>query len=64
LKLERRYLNLSHVAAVCLEDDQVEVVTPYEVVRLHGRDADQVLLAMDRLARQTERELLHTRTSA
>ncbi|HZT81459.1 MAG TPA: hypothetical protein VFA26_14620 [Gemmataceae bacterium] len=64
IKLERRYLNLSHVASVCVGDGGVEVVTPYEVVRLAGRDADSVVRAMERLARQTEREWTQAGTSA
>jgi hypothetical protein len=50
LKLTRRYVNLHHVAVVCLESQAVEVVTPYEVVRLEGRDAERVLRALERLA--------------
>jgi hypothetical protein len=57
LKLGERFLNLGHVTAVCLEDDVLEVVTPYEVVRLTGDDAERVLEAMERLAEQTNTEL-------
>jgi hypothetical protein len=54
LKLEQRYLNLSHVVSVCEVAYGVEVVTPYEVVRLTGADAQRVLDAVDRLAERCE----------
>jgi hypothetical protein len=57
LKLEDRYLNLDHITLAVVNEDGVEVVTPYEVLRLGGRDADTVLLALDRLATQTRRRL-------
>lgn len=50
LKLEYRYLNLRHVVSVLEVPYGVEVVTPYEVVRLTGPDAQRVLDAVDRLA--------------
>jgi hypothetical protein len=50
LKLEQRYLNLSHVVSVEEVSYGVEVVTPYEVVRLTGSDAQRVLEAVERLA--------------
>jgi hypothetical protein len=57
LKLDRRYLNLEHITLVALNDDGIEVVTPYEVLRLDGADAETVLLAVERLAAQTRRRL-------
>jgi hypothetical protein len=57
VKLKRRYLNLHHVAVVCREHELVEVVTPYEVLRLEGRDAERVLRAVERLAAETAAQL-------
>ncbi len=57
LKLEGRYLNLEHVAVVEVEDDGVVVVTPYEVLRLSGPDAERLLLAAERLAAHAEGRL-------
>jgi hypothetical protein len=63
LKLESRCLNLEHVAVVEVWNDGVEVVTPYEVLRLTGADAEKVLRAIDRLAEQTRRRLDHIAVS-
>jgi hypothetical protein len=57
LKLEQRYLNLAHITSVSRVGEVVEVVTPYEVVRLRGEDAERLLAAMRRLA-DTARPLL------
>jgi hypothetical protein len=57
LKLEGRYLNLEYVAVVEVFDGGIEVVTPYEVLRLSGPDADKVLRAIDRLADQARQRL-------
>ena len=55
LKLQQRYLNLDHVTSVVRQAEQIEVVTPYEVLRLTGEDAACVLQALDHIAgRQAE----------
>jgi hypothetical protein len=57
LKLEQRYLNLSHVVSASRERGRLEVVTPYEVVRLTGADAARVEQALERLAGRTDLRL-------
>jgi hypothetical protein len=57
LKLERRYLNLIHVVSASRERGRLEVVTPYEVVRLSGADATRVEQALKRLAGRTDLRL-------
>jgi hypothetical protein len=57
LKLEQRYLNLSHVVSASREEGRLEVVTPYEVVRLTGAEAARVEQALERLAGRTDRRL-------
>lgn len=57
LKLEQRYLNLTHVVSVCEAAYGVEVVTPYEVLRLTGTDAERVREVMDWLADRIDERL-------
>jgi hypothetical protein len=57
LKLKRCYLNLEHITSVSVTATGVEVVTPYEVLRLKNPDAGRVLRAVERLARETEERL-------
>jgi hypothetical protein len=57
LKLEQRYLNLSHVVSASRERGRLEVVTPFEVVRLTGADAARVEQALERLAGRTDMRL-------
>jgi hypothetical protein len=57
LKLEDCYLNLDHITSVAVRGERVEVVTPFEVMRLCGPDAERVLLAVERLAGRTEERL-------
>jgi hypothetical protein len=57
LKLEQRYLNLSHVVSASRERGRLEVVTPFEVVRLRGADAVRVEQALERLASRTDLRL-------
>jgi hypothetical protein len=57
LKLEQRYLNLSHVVSASREHGRLEVVTPFEVVRLGGADAERVEQALERLAGRTDLRL-------
>jgi hypothetical protein len=52
LKLQQRYLNLDHVTSVVRQADKIEVVTPYEVLRLTGEDAACVLQALEQIAGQ------------
>jgi hypothetical protein len=57
LKLEQRYLNLSHIVSASREHGRLEVVTPFEVVRLSGPDAERVEQALERLAGRTDLRL-------
>jgi hypothetical protein len=57
LKLHGRYLNLEHVVVVEVDGDGLEIVTPFEVLRLAGADAGKVLRVLEALARQAERRL-------
>jgi hypothetical protein len=53
LKLDERYLNLSHVVSVSRGVGGLEVVTPYEVVPVRAEDEERVLQAMERIAEHT-----------
>ena len=52
LKLECRYLNLEHLTSVTVRENGIEVMTPFELMRFSGADAERVLWAVERLAEE------------